>query len=146
MTRRAPFFPPAAPAAERLPAEFLETARRLAGAGAFRCGLRELAGDHRVEPFILRQAEQEMDAVVFAPRHQIIAGEAGIDAHQNAHRRPAAANLANDGRHRLHRAVRRVDARAPQLGVQQMASAEYVKRQIAVAVVIEQSTPAAVQQ
>ena len=82
-----------------------------------------------------------MHAVVFAPRHQILAGEARIGAHQNAHLRPAAANLGNDARHRLHRAVRRVDARAPQLGVQQMASAEHVERQIAVAVVIAVEEP-----
>jgi hypothetical protein len=69
-------------------------------------------------------------------------GEARIGAHQDAHLGPAAANLDNDARHRLDRAVRRIQARAPQLGIQQMASAEHVKRQIAVAVVIAVEEPA----
>jgi DDE family transposase len=88
------------------------------------------------------EAQQEMHAVRFAPRHQIVAGEARIGAHQDANPGPAAANLGNDARHRLDRAVRRIQARAPQLGVQQMASAEHVKRQIAVAVVIAMEEPA----
>jgi hypothetical protein len=56
--------------------------------------------------------------------------------------RPAPADLGNDARHRLHRAVRRIEARAPQLGVQQMTSAKHVKRKIAIAVVIAVKEPA----
>ena len=83
-----------------------------------------------------------MHAIGFAPRHQFFAREARIGAHQDAHLGPAAADLGNDARHRLDRAVRRIQARAPQLGVQQVAPAEHVKRQIAVAVVIAVKEPA----
>src|SRR5215470_18326024 len=72
----------------------------------------------------------------------LFAGEAGIGAQEDAHLGPAAANLGNDARHRLRRAVRRITARPPQLGIQQMASAEHVKRQITIAVVIAVEGPA----
>ena len=55
--------------------------------------------------------------------------------------RPTAANLGDDARHLLHRAGRSVDVRAPQLGGQQMAPAEHVERQVAVAVVIAVEEP-----
>jgi hypothetical protein len=132
----------AAPTLARQPLELLEDARRLAAAPALRCGLRQFIGDHRDEPLILRHAEYKVDVVVLAPRHQVVARESRIGAHQDAHMRPAPADLGNDARHRLHRAVRRLEARAPQLGVQQMTSAKHVKRKIAVAVVIAGKEPA----
>ena len=51
------------------------------------------------------------------------------------------ADLRDDARHLLHRAGRSVDVRAPQLGGQQMAAAEHVERQVAVAVVIAVEEP-----
>ena len=50
--------------------------------------------------------------------------------------------MRDDARHLLHRAGRGVDVRAPQLGGQQMAAAEDVERQVAVAVVIAVEEPA----
>ena len=52
------------------------------------------------------------------------------------------ADLRDDARDLLHRAGRGVDVRAPQLGRQQMAAAEHVERQVAVAVVIAVEEPA----
>ena len=52
------------------------------------------------------------------------------------------ADLADDARDLLDRAGRGVDVRAPQLGRQQMAAAEDVERQVAVAVVIAVEEPA----
>ena len=67
--------------------------------------------------------------------------ETAVGAHQNAHKRPTAANVGNDARHLLHRAGRGVDVRTPQFGGQQMAPAEHVERQVAVAVVIAVEEP-----
>jgi hypothetical protein len=55
----------------------------------------------------------------FAPCHQLVAGKARIGTHQDGHLGPAAADPGNDARHRLHCAVRRIQARPPQLGVHQ---------------------------
>ena len=43
---------------------------------------------------VLGQAEQEIDAVVLAPRHQRLAGKARIGAQQDAHLGPALADRA----------------------------------------------------
>ena len=69
-------------------------------------------------------------------RHQRLAGKAAVGAQQDAHPRPARADLGDDPRHLLDRAGRGVDVGAAQLGRQQMPAAEDVERQIAVAVVI----------
>src|SRR6516162_1361437 len=67
----------AAPALEGSPGSVLEASRRLAAALALlappRVGL-----DLGVEERVLGQAEQEIDAVVLAPRHQRVAGKARI--------------------------------------------------------------------
>ena len=51
------------------------------------------------------------------------------------------ADLRNDARHLLDRASRRVDVGTPQLGEQQMSTAEHVERQIAVAIVVAVEEP-----
>ena len=55
------------------------------------------------------------DAVCLAPSHQFLPREAAVGAHQNAHKRPTAANVGDNARHLRHRAGRGVDVRAPQL-------------------------------
>src|SRR4029077_141578 len=131
----------AAPARPRRPPEVLETPRRLAGTPALRRSLLKLGLDFGDEPIGLRQPEQKVHAVGLAPSHQLLAREAGVGAQQNAHTRPTAPNLGNDARHLFHRAGRSIDIRAPQLGGQQIATAEHVERQIAVAVVIAVEEP-----
>ncbi len=93
------------------------------------------------EPIVARQPEQKVHAVRLAPSHQLLAREAAVGAHQNAHKRPTAANVGDDARDLLHRSPRGVDVGAPQLGGQQMAPAEHVERQVAVAVVIAMEEP-----
>ena len=94
------------------------------------------------EPRVAREAEHEVDPVLFAPRHQRLAGEAGIGAQQNARPRPARPDLADDARDLLDRPGAAVDVRRPELGRQQMPAAEHVERQIAVAVVVAVEEPA----
>ena len=111
--------------------------RRLFAAAARELGLRS----RRPAARCCRQPEQEVDAVGLAPGHQLVARKAGVGAQQDARARPARADVRDDARHLLDRAGRRVDVGAPQLGHQQMAAAEHVERQIAVAIVIAVEEP-----
>ena len=88
------------------------------------------------------QAEHEVHAICLAPRHQALAREARIAAHQDADPRPARPDPADDARQLDIGSGRPVDVRAPQLGRQQMPAARHVQRQIAVAVVIAVEEPA----
>jgi hypothetical protein len=58
---------------------------------------------------VLGQAEHVIDRVPFAPAHQLFAGKSRIGAQQDAHARPAGADLAGDARHLLHRPGAAVD-------------------------------------
>ena len=80
--------------------------------------------------------EQEVDPIGLAPGHQIVPRKARVGAHQDAHPRPPTPNLRDDARHLLDRAVRRIQGGTPQLGEEQMAPAEHVEGQIAVAIVV----------
>ena len=102
----------------------------------------QLGNDRLLQPVVAGQAEQEVHAVGLAPRHQGLAGEAGIAAQQNACLRPAAADLRHDPRDFLDRPGRAIDVRAAQLGRQQVPAAEDVERQVAVAVIIAMEEPA----
>src|ERR1700746_2731762 len=91
-----PPFP--APAVTGSPGETIEAACRFCGplalllrGGKFRLDLAD-------EPAVLGQAEQEIDTVVLAPAHQRLAGTARIAAQQDAHLRPAPADLRGDPR------------------------------------------------
>jgi hypothetical protein len=75
-------------------------------------------------------------AVRLAPRHQRLAGEAGIAAQQDTCPRPAAADLRDNTGNFLDRAGCAIGIRAAQLGRQQVPAAEDVERQVAVAVII----------
>src|SRR5271165_1226334 len=55
-----------------------------------------------VQTLVAGQAEQEVDAVCLAPRHQGFAGKAGITAQQDAHPGPALADLFDNPRHLLN--------------------------------------------
>jgi len=127
---------PARPAVERRIAKVLVAASGLAGRGRFRLGLRQLNGDFVDEPRIARQAEHEVDPVVFAPGHQRLAGEPGIGAQKDARPRPARPDPGDDARDFLDRSGAGVDVRRPELGRQEMPAAEHGERQIAVTVVV----------
>ena len=124
------------------PAEVLEAAGRPAAANGFQRRPQEFDGDLPDEPRVARQAEHEVDPVLFAPGHQHLAGEAGIAAQQNARPRPAAPDLGDDARDLLDRAGDAVDVRPPELGRQEMPAAEYVERHVAVAIVVAVEEPA----
>ena len=70
-----------------LSADHGAVARRLAGALALLLRRGEFRLDLGAQARVLGQAEQEIHAVVLAPRHQRVAGKARIGTQQNAHPR-----------------------------------------------------------
>ena len=78
----------------------------------------------------------KVHAVLLAPRHQRLARKATVGSQQDARKRPAGADLPDDPRNLLDATRTGVDVGGAQLGRQQVAAAEHVQRQIAVAVVI----------
>jgi hypothetical protein len=119
--------PLGAPAVARAPAEILEAACRLAGLLAEQGRLGEFGLDLADQPAVARQAEQEVDPVVLAPRHQLVAGKARIGAQQDTHLGPALAYPGDDPRRLLNAAGTAIDVGWAQLGRQQMPAAEHVK-------------------
>ena len=133
--------PLAAPALAGQPGKVLEAARRLAGLLALLLGLGKLGLDRPGEAGVPRQAEDIIDRMGFAPRHQAIARKARIGAQDDAHLRPARADLRHDAGDLLHRTGGAIDIRRPQLRGEQMPATEHVQRQIAVAIVIAMEEP-----
>jgi hypothetical protein len=88
----------AAPAMGRRPLEFLEPARCVTSLSPEEGAPQRLSssacnfGD---QPLVLGQAKQKIDANGLAPTHQNLAGKPRIGPRQNAHRRPAGADLSN---------------------------------------------------
>ena len=121
---------------KRRPAEILEAARRPASSLGLVLGLDQLDGDLVDEPRIAREAQHIIDPVRLAPGHQRLPAEAGVGAQQDAGPRPAPPDLGDEARHLLDGARRRVDVGVAQLGTEQVAAAENVERQVAVAVVV----------
>ena len=66
----------ARPAVPGLVAQFLEKAFGFAAFGGFRASLGQLVCDRGFEPWIAGEAENIVNAVVLAPRHQLLAAEA----------------------------------------------------------------------
>src|SRR6516162_9687205 len=83
-----------APAIQRRPGKVLEAPCRLAGLLAVLARGGQFGSDRRREARILGQAEEEVDAIVLAPMHQLLAGKPGIGAQQDTHPRPAGAEVA----------------------------------------------------
>ncbi len=71
-----------------------------------------------------------------APSHQLVARKARVGTQQDAGVRPASADARDKARYFFNRPGCRILIGTSQLGHQQIAAAEYVERQIAVAVVI----------
>jgi hypothetical protein len=99
----------------------------------------QFGSDRRGEARILGQAEEEIDAVVLAPMHQLLAGKPGIGAQQDAHPRPAGAEVADDARHLLDRPGAGVDVGTAQFGRHEVSVAEDVKRQVAIVIAVEEA-------
>src|SRR5690625_4523509 len=128
--------PPARPAVQRRPEEVLVAPDRPAAPPGLLLGPLDLAGDLPGQAGVAGQAKEELDLIGLAPGHQLLAGEAGIAAQQNAGARPARADLVGEARNLLDCTGRRILVGTAELGSQQVAATVDVERQIAVAVVI----------
>jgi hypothetical protein len=128
--------PFATPAVEGGIGEVVELPGRLAGRAMLGLGGGERFVDLGQQAGGASEAEDVVDAVVFAPAHQLVAGEAGVRPQQDLDRGPALPNLGDDAGDLLGGAGGGVDVGAPGLGGQQVAAAEDVQRQMAVAVVV----------
>src|SRR5215469_16939508 len=91
----------AAPALARPPLELLKTPCWLAGTLAFLLDGLELARDLGIEPIVLRQSQDKVYAVRFAPGHQRVASKAAVGAQQNANPWPLSANVGDNACHLL---------------------------------------------
>lgn len=90
----------------------------------------------RLNTLVAGRPADIVDMICLAPGHQLLAREAGIGAQQDAHMRPVGTDCGDDVRHLLDGAGAGVDVRAAQLGGEQMAAAEDVERQVAIAAVV----------
>ena len=128
--------PFAAPAVEGGIGEVVELAGRLAGCGVLGLGAGKRFVDLGHQAGVAGEAEDVADAIIFAPAHQLVAGEAKIRPQQDLDPGPALTDLGNDACDLLRGAGGGVDIRAPELGGQQVAAAEDIQRQVAVAVIV----------
>jgi hypothetical protein len=124
-----------APAVERAPRKVGEPARRAGLGQALRFSDSELVSDGPDQALVARQTKDVVDAVHPAPRHQLVAGKARIGAQQGLDPRPPGTDLADDTGDLIGAAGGRIDIGPPELGGEQVAAAEHVQRQVAVAVV-----------
>jgi hypothetical protein len=86
----------AAPAVQGRIGEVVEPAGGLAGRGVLGFGLGQRVVDFGQQAGVAGEAEDVVDAVVFAPDHELVPGEAGTGPQQDLDLRPARADLAND--------------------------------------------------
>src|SRR6202020_2940374 len=85
----------AAPAVDRAILEVAEHARRPARGGTETLRLGKLIDQRSLQAAIARQAKHVVDAVRFTPTHQLVIAEAAVAAQDDAHARPAPAELGN---------------------------------------------------
>jgi hypothetical protein len=114
-----------APAVQRAPGEVGEAADGTALGQTLQLGRGQVVGDGADQALVARQAEDIIDGVGFAPRHDLVAGKARISAQQDLDPGPTGADLADDAGHFLLGAGGRIDVRASELGRQQVPSAEH---------------------
>ena len=103
----------AAPAVDRAIPEVAEHARRPARGGTETLRLGKLIDQRCLQAAIARQAKHVVDTVRLAPTHQLVVAEAAVAAQDDAHAWPTPADLGNDARHLLDRAVTARDVRTP---------------------------------
>ena len=119
-----------------------EAAGRGALGQALGLGGGQIVGDGADQTLVAGEPKQIVDPVGLAPRHQRLAGKAGVRPQQDLDLGPARPDLGHDALDLLDRTGRRVDIRAPEFGRGQLAVAEHVQRQIAVAVIVAVEEPA----
>ena len=101
--------------------------------GAQAPGLGTLFAERGLQAGIACQTEHIIDAMLLAPPHQRLVGEAAVTAQNDAHARPRLADLADDAASSLlDRAIAAGNIRTPLPRQQQMPAAEHVERQVAV--------------
>jgi hypothetical protein len=96
----------ARPAGERLVAQLLEEAFGLAAVLGFDFGLGQSVCDQGFQSLVAGKAENGVDALSLAPRHQVLAGEARIRPKPDVNIRPALPDLGDEAD-----AVQRMDVR-----------------------------------
>src|SRR6185295_18528525 len=94
------------------------------------------------QPRILRQPEDVVDSLPFAPCHDGVPAESGITAHDDMHTPPLLPYLSHNPLEVFQCSFGWIDLRASQLSTEQKLSAEDVQRQITIAVVVAVEEPA----
>ena len=130
-----------APAGEGLVAQFPEAPGRLARLAAFRASLGQLLADPADQAVVAGQAEQIINPVRLAPCDQLLAAKAAVGAQQDPRPGPAGADLRDKPRDLFAGARCAVDIGRSQLGREQVATAEDVERQVAIAVIVAVEEP-----
>ena len=85
---------------------------------------------------IAGQAEQIVHLILLTPCHQLLSGKAGVGPQQDLDIRPLAAQVGDDALDLLEGSGGGIDVGGSQQGAEQMAGAEDIERQVAVAPVI----------
>ena len=130
-----------APAVEGGVDEPSEAPRRLAGLGMRGGRGGQIGVERRDQARIAREAKDVVDAVRLAPRHQLVAGKAGVRTQQDLDPWPRRADATDDAGHLGHSARRSIDVRGPHQGREEMPTTEHVQGQIAVAAVVAVEEP-----
>jgi len=131
-----------APAVQRAPENASKAARGAARGQALQLGCGQIGSGRAAQARVAGEAEEVIDPVRLAPRHQLVAGKARVGTQQDLHPAtgvgapvaPAGPDLSDDAGDLVNGASRGIAVGTPQLGRQQMAAAEHVQRQVAGAV------------
>jgi hypothetical protein len=132
----------AAPAFAGLISQLLEDALRFAAFFRLQRSFGQFLRDPGFKPWIAGKAEDIVDVIILAPRHQLFTAKPGIRPEPDFDARPACPDLRGDPGDLVLGARRCVDIRGPQLGEKQLPAAENIKLQIAIALVIAVEEPA----
>src|SRR3990172_11902881 len=116
--------------------ELTEHPRGFSGTPVLLLGFLHGPADDAPQPLVSREAEHVVQRLFFAPGHQLLAAEARVRPQEDAHLRPARANLPHHALHFFQASRTGILIRRPQPRTQQMIPAEHVQRQIAVVPVV----------
>ena len=103
--------------------------------------LMHLGADDPAQPLVAPQAEDVIDAVVFAPGHQRFTAEPGLGPQHDLYLRPTPTQLRNDAACFLNRTRGRILVGRTEPCTEQLVAGEDIQRQITVAVVVAMEEP-----
>ena len=131
----------ATPPLQRRVSKIFEATRSLAHPFVLGLGSCQFIRNLGRQPEILRQPQNVINFVAFAPSHNILTGKAGITPQNDLHVGPTFANRRDKMFHDLHHSGTAVDVRRPQFRRQKMLSAKSVEWKVAVVlkVAVEES-------